>query len=59
MNTASDIRTARAFRAQAIYFRRIGDGKIAEALVEAADALSPPEPAHDGPAVYAEPLDAE
>lgn len=51
MNTASDILTARAFRAQAVYFRRIGDGSIAEALIEAANALAPAEPA------YSEPLD--
>jgi hypothetical protein len=39
--SGKDIRTARAFRAQATYFRRIGDGTIADALLEAADALAP------------------
>jgi hypothetical protein len=55
MNTASDIRTARAFRAQAVYFRRIGSVGIADALIEAADALSPA--GNDAP--FHEPLDDE
>jgi hypothetical protein len=51
--SGKDIRTARAFRAQAGYFRRIGDRDIADALTEAADALAADEPE------FAEPLDEE
>jgi len=41
--SAKDIRQARAFRLQAAHFRRIGNCEIADALVEAADALAPEE----------------